>query len=178
MATEPNGSTKEPIPGIDFVVSIIIFLLSIIVIVWSLHMPRPGGWSTAPGLMPLFLGATLLAMGIGLLVSAIRNNGIQRLRERMRRFSVREWVNEGTGRRTLWVVLVTGFYVFVLLGRIPFEIASIIYLGVMLYVFWRRGGWLKITLISVLLPLVFGIIFRGIFIILLPGGSVFDWVLK
>lgn len=178
MATEPSEPVKEPIPGIDFFVSIIILVLSIVVFVWSLQMPRPGGWSTAPGLMPLFLSVTLFAMGIGLMVPAIRKKGIARLASRVRGFSFRRWVNEATGRRTLWIIFLTAFYIFVLLGRIRFEIASTIYLLATLFVFWKKGGWLPIVLVSVFLPLVLGIIFRGVFIILLPGGSVFDWVLR
>ena len=178
MAKEPSEPAKEPIPGIDFFVSIIILVLSTVVFVWSFQMPRPGGWSTAPGLMPLFLAVTLFAMGIGLMTSALRNNGIAALRTRMHGFSFRSWVNEATGRRTLWILLLTTVYIFVLLGRIPFEIASMLFLLATLFVFWKNGSWLRIVLFSVFLPLVLGIIFRGVFVILLPGGSLFDLILR
>jgi hypothetical protein len=68
------------------------------------------------------------------------------------------------------------FFVFGLLGRMPFEIATFIYLLCLFYTFWRRGGWLKIILISALVPLALGTTFRLLFGVSLPGGSTYDWM--
>jgi len=81
-------------------------------------------------------------------------------------------------KRSLWIILLTAFYFFVLLGRIPFEFASFIYLASTLYIFWRKGGWLKIILISALLPLFVSGLFRVVFIVFMPGDSVFDWLVR
>lgn len=116
-------------------------------------------------------------MGLALLISSIRNRAVAALRGKLRGFSLNRFIAQVRVRRTVWIVLLTAIYTFGLLGRIPFELASSVYLAATLYVFWRRGGWLKIILVSVLLPLVVSLLFRVLFALLMPGGSVFDWLL-
>ncbi len=79
-------------------------------------------------------------------------------------------------RRVLLIVVLIALFIFVLIGRMPFELAIFVYLAVTLAVFWRKGGWLSILLVSILIPLALGGIFRGAFGVALPGGSVFEWL--
>jgi hypothetical protein len=140
-------------------------------------MPRPGGWSSAPGLIPLFLSTCTFLMGLGLLVSSLRNKGISQLVTKYKTFSPSQSIGQTKVRRSLWIILLTAFYFFVLLGRVPFEFASFIYLASTLSIFWKKGGWLKIILISALLPFVMSALFRLIFVVFMPGDSVFDWLI-
>jgi hypothetical protein len=165
-------------PAIDFVSSVLLMAFSIGVALWSLRMPRPGGWSSAPGLIPLFLSTCTFFMGVGLLTSAVRNKGISQLITSCKAFSPTQSIIDTKVKRSLWIILLTAFYFFFLLGRIPFEFASFIYLVSTLYIFWRKGGWLKIILISALLPFVMSGLFRVIFIVFMPGDSVFDWLVR
>lgn len=172
------GSGKGATAAIDFVSSILLMAFSIGVVLWSLRMPRPGGWSSAPGLIPLFLSTCTFFMGLGLLISAVRNKGVSQLVSRCKTFSPSQSIIDIKVKRSLWIILLTAFYFFILLGRIPFELASFIYLASTLHVFWRKGGWLKIILISVLLPCVTSALFRVIFIVFMPGDSIYDWLIK
>jgi hypothetical protein len=173
-----RGSGKGAMPGIDFVSSIVLMVFSIGVVLRSIQMPRPGGWSSAPGLIPFFLATCTFFMGLGLLVSSIRNKGISQLARKWKAFSPTQSISDTKVRRSLLIILFTAFYFFVLLGRIPFEFASFIYLASTLYIFWRKAGWLKIILVSALLPFFLSALFRVVFIVFMPGDSVFDWLVK
>jgi hypothetical protein len=160
-----QDSREDARAAIDFISSILLMAFSIGVALWSLQMPRPGGWSSAPGLIPLFLSTCTFHKGISQLVTKYKT------------FSPSQSIGQTKVRRSLWIVLLTAFYFFVLLGRIPFEFASFIYLASTLSIFWRKGGWLKIILISALLPFVMSALFRLIFVVFMPGDSVFDWLI-
>jgi len=81
-------------------------------------------------------------------------------------------------KRSLWIVLLVAGYVFILLGRIRFEIATFIYLVVTLTVFWRRGGWVRILILSTVLPFFVTFMFRYIFNTLVPGESIVGWIIQ
>ena len=173
-----QDSKKGTMPAIDFFSSIVLMAFSVGVVLRSLQMPRPGGWSSAPGLIPLFLSACTFFMGLGLLISSIRDKGISQLVTKYRTFSPSQSISQTKVKRSLWIILLTAFYFFVLLGRIPFEFASFIYLASALYIFWRKGSWLKIIVISALLPFSLSALFRLVFVVFMPGDSIFDWLVR
>jgi len=165
---------KNSMAGIDFVSSIVLIAFSLGIILWSLKMPRPGGWSSAPGLLPLFLGACILFMSLSMLISSIRNEGFSRLITKFQGFPLSQTISDTKKRRLLEITLLIALYIFGLLGRMPFELASFIYLVSTLSFFWRKGGWKKIILLSILVPLGMGALFKIVFVVIMPGGSIFD----
>jgi len=172
-----SGENSNSRAWVDLVSSIVLIVTSGVIIFWSLKMHRPGGWSSAPGLIPLFLSTCTFFMSLSLLISSIKNRGCPQLITKCRGFSFHQYVSDIKIKRSLWIILLTAFYLFVLLGRIPFELGSCIYLISVFYLFWRKGGWRKIILISILVPFAAGGIFRIIFLIFVPGGSIFDWLI-
>lgn len=178
MDTRQQDSRKGAMAAIDFISSIILIVFSLGIALWSLKMPRPVGWSSAPGLVPLFLSISTFFMGLGLFISSIRNRGFSQFITKCKGSSLSKSISNTKAKRSLWIILLTIFYIFVLLGRIPFEIASFIYLACTLYIFWRRGGWLKIILISILLPFITTALFRVLFVVFMPGESIFGWLLS
>jgi len=173
-------SRKDPRAGVNIISSIILMIFSAGVFVWSLYMPRPSGWPSAPGVIPLFVSTCLFFMALQLLVYGIRKDGISQLksmRQRKERSDERPETRTGL-KRSLWIVLLVAGYIFVLLERIPFEIASFIYMVAALYVFWRKGGWLKILIISAILPFFISFMFRFVFHVLVPGESVIGWIVE
>ena len=160
--------------AIDIVTSIVVMAVSITVIYWSLQMPWEQ-WERAPGLIPVLFGGTMFLMGIALMVSAIRKRGLATLSRILSEFSFKTFSENVKTRRTVSIILLVSIYLLVLTGRIPFEIAGFLFLFATFAVFWRKGGWFKITLVSLLIPLVFSGLFRLLFKILLPGDSIFDW---
>lgn len=165
---------KTRMAAIDIVTSIVIMAVSVAVIYWSLQMPWER-WARAPGLVPVLFGGTMFLMALSLMISAIKNRGIPTLRKIFSEFSFSGFFGNTKTKRSLWIILFVSIYLLVLTGRVPFEIAGFLFLFATFSVFWRKGGWLKITLVSVLVPLVFSAIFRLLFKILLPGDSIFDW---
>jgi len=178
-----DPSTPKPLDkkirmaGIDVITSIVIMAVSIAVLVISAQMPRPADWKSAPGLIPLLFAATLFLMGLGLLVSALRRNGIEILGRMLAGLSLGVFAADTRTKRTFWIILLAGVYILLLTGQLPFEIAGCLFLLSTFTIFWRRGGWLKIILVSVLVPTLFGFTLRMLFSILLPGDSVFDLLL-
>jgi hypothetical protein len=168
---------QSQMAGKDIISAAFVMGLGIIVSVWALFMPRPSGWSSAPGLVPLLFAGSMTLMGLGLLISALRRNAIAHLRQAWANFSIAGLFRETQTKRTLWIVVLSAIYTLVLSGRVPFEIAGTLFLLGTLTVFWRKGGWLKILLISGCVPITFSLMFRLLFAILVPGDSILDYLL-
>ena len=165
---------KTRMAAIDVVTSLVIMAVSLVVIYWSLQMPWDR-WARAPGLVPVLFAGTMFLMGLALMVSAIKNKGLPRLSKTFSEFSFSRFFGNTKTKRSLWIILLAAIYLVVLTGRIPFEIAGFLFLFGTFSIFWRKGGWLKITLVSLLVPLLFSALFRLLFKILLPGDSIYDW---
>ena len=165
---------KTRMAAIDIVTSLVIMAVSVVVIYWSLQMPWER-WARAPGLVPVLFAGTMFFMGLALLVSALKNRGLPTLSKTLSEFSFSRFFGDTNTKRSLWIILLVSIYLLVLTGRVPFVIAGFLFLFGTFSFFWRKGGWLKITLVSLLVPLVFSALFRLLFKILLPGDSIFDW---
>jgi hypothetical protein len=167
---------KTRMAAIDIVTSIVIMAVSVAVIYWSMQMPWER-WARAPGLVPVLFAGTMFIMGLALMISAIKAKGLARLSKTFSEFSFSGFLKNTKTKRSLWIIVLVSIYLLVLTGRVPFEIAGFLFLLATFSVFWRKGGWIKITLVSLLVPLVFSGLFRLLFKILLPGDSIFDWFL-
>jgi hypothetical protein len=165
---------KTRMAGIDVITSIIVMAVSIAVAIISIQMPRPVDWKSAPGLIPLLFAGTLFIMGFGLFISAIGRQGFAIFSMMFSRSIKGDSTEDARTKRTFWIILLSGIYIFVLTSWLPFEVASSLFLLCTFAVFWRRGGWLRIILVSVIIPTVFGLTLRMMFSILLPGDSIFD----
>ena len=176
--TEQQEPKKDSMAATDLISAILLMGFSLVIILWSLTMPRFSGWRSAPGLLPLFLCTCTFFMSLSLLISSTKNQGHKILVMRYRALSLSRLISDTKTKRSLGIIFLTALYVFILLDRIPFELASFLYLATALYVFWRKGGWFKIILISLLVPFVTSGVFRCLFVVFLPGGSFFDWLLR
>jgi len=162
----------------DFFSSIILLCVSTAVGIKALNMPRPGGWSDSPGLIPLFLASCIFIMSLFLLISSIRHKAIESIFKKIKSLRLRKWrdINEKS-RRSFIIIGLTVFYIIALVGRIPFEFASFIYLAATFKMFWKKVKFVKLILISFFVPFFISMVFRGIFIVLVPGGSLANWIL-
>jgi len=165
---------KVRMAGIDVITSVAVMAVSIAVAIISIKMPRPVDWKSAPGLIPLLFSGTLFIMGFSLFISAIRRKGFAVLGMLLARSVRRDRIQDVRTQRTFWIIFLAGIYIILLIGRLPFEVASSLFLLGTFAVFWRGGGWLKIILVSVIVPFVFGLTLRMMFSIMLPGDSIFD----
>jgi hypothetical protein len=161
---ESNGEKKgqESFLG-DFLLAVALLLISIGTIILSWRMPRPSGWTTSPGVFPLFIGIVLLGMGIGLLSGAIRSG-------RQLSPGIRQKMTQEQKIFLKRILLATGgilFYIFVLIPTVHFTIGTMLYLIGTLWYFWR-GKIYKILLISIFSALFLSAAFQYLFQVILP----------
>lgn len=135
---------------LDFATSIVLGIVAIYVIIDSIRMSIDSGevFYYAPGLMPLILGCGLLICTIGLFFRSIRSDGLAKnvvdLKQGILAFTKSEVV-----KNTFIGLIIMGIYVFVLLERLHFVIASLVFL-IAFSLFLRSGSIIKILILSVL----------------------------
>ena len=146
----------------DLISSIVIFLFGVFIVVSGVYMcffasTGTKVWYYSPGFFPLFMGVVLVFLAVVLFIKKCR------LGARFQRMNKSQTgINRSAIRLVLSIGLFAG-YVFGLIGRIPFVIATFLYLVVTMILFRDRGFaiW-KIILVSAittgLVYLFFGVI--------------------
>jgi hypothetical protein len=161
--------------GIDIASSLVIMVIAAVISIWALRMPNPTGWASAPGLVPLLFAGSMFLMGLGLFITAVYRNGFSFLRTRLTTFSGKSFFQDAQTKRSIWIIILAAIYTLILTGRLPFEISGFLFLFGTFTVFWQKGRWLKLIIVSIVIPLFFSLTFRFLFSILLPGDSIFDY---
>jgi len=143
----------------DLVLSILITLFAVFVIVESLRMPHRGhlGLLVTPGFSPFFTGVALLLLSLILDVRAMRRKGHIHLASWLK-----EAVSEEENRRFLVLLAATSLYAVILLGRVPFVAATLVF-HALIFSYLKIGKPIKIIayallatgLVSLLLPKLF-----------------------
>lgn len=162
----------------DFVTALVLTAFGAAVTVESWRMPRfepiGGSLATAPGLVPGLLGLVLVAFGVVMLVRSLRQGA---LRDQADAAGEQEGgTGEGARRLLLMLTLSVG-YAGGLVGRMPFWLATFVFVFVSVAVFdWQAGDPLGVRLrrlavaVAVALPVAFGVafVFEEIFLVNLP----------
>ena len=164
-------------PALDLIASAFLVVLSIAIMAASIALPVPGDWTTAPGLLPFLVAASLLLMALGLAATAIkrRRGGAERAllgRDR------------DTDRKTLQLAAAVALYIAALQSLAfrqdlviadfrhtisAFEPVTIIALIAIIHLAWRGPLWVTVT-IATAWTLTLSLVFQHIFVIPLPGG--------
>ncbi|HZD89770.1 MAG TPA: tripartite tricarboxylate transporter TctB family protein [Pseudolabrys sp.] len=124
-------------------------------------LPDANGWQTAPGMLPVILGASLFIMSAILLVKALRAGAL--------RVSLEHEAGESHLGRAALAVACIGFFYFVLLAYLPFEVAAALFLFGMFWLFWPEGKLAVRLAISICLPVMLTLAFAGAFGLPMPG---------
>ena len=125
----------------DFVTGILLMALGLATVVASLEMPRFEELNvdpyTVPGLVPGALGAVILVLGSVLCVRAARAGGWRLFQTA----AGRAWhADPGTRNLAVAVVLCLG-YAAGLVGRVPFWLATFVFVGLFVALFeWRLAA--------------------------------------
>lgn len=170
------GQPEEVRPGVawlrkaDFVTGIGFVLFGLVAVGaslslrWDLASVQQAGWYTAPGLVPLGVGVLLAFQGAILTLQSLRRGG------RWERGDMDRAVR-GAGsrpaRRVAVVALLLVVYVFGMVGRLHFTLASFIFLVAFMYMF-RAGAWWKILLVSAGAAVAVSYLFEGVARVPLP----------
>lgn len=169
-------------PQRDFIAALVVGVFAVAVMVLASQQPNPGRTLTAPGLLPFITGLTLLAMAIGLAVTAWRDGGTRSLGSA---FSTDPAQSDAHAGRA-WALLGLLVALVVLIDALPFEFGfriggvavelgsfeciSIPILAAILRIFWRASV-LRCVLAAAVTVLVFASAFRYGFNIPLPGSG-------
>tara|TARA_R110001583_G_scaffold52393_1_gene162767 strand:+ start:8928 stop:9785 length:858 start_codon:yes stop_codon:yes gene_type:complete len=111
--------------GWDFVFSIVVIIFSIFIIGNSLTMPFSGTvggvsttWYESPGLLPLFIGLSLLLTGISVFFSNKKHGGYSLFKEQLKSFNPVAFLISGGGLISYIYILITWYDFF--LGSMAF----------------------------------------------------------
>lgn len=172
---------ERNMPKADFVTSIILIAFGIAVLISSIQMPRfqeqHVNRFSVPGIVPGFLGAIIAFLGVVLLVRSIIRKGY---RLSITGAVLKKFFSAEMTKRLAVTILVSVAYGWGLFGRIPYEIATALYLFSFMFIFeykWKEGSraqWKKVlvaAIIAILVAAIVGSTFRYLFLVNLPGGD-------
>ena len=126
---------------------------------------------TAPGLMPLIMSILILICVTYVIIYAFKQGGRIRIKEYLHFFKS-SFLDEKT-RTTLLVFLSIFVYIFILIGRIPFIPATIIYVLASYYIF-KAGKPLPLIIIGVTFSVGIVCFFHSVVGTYFPAG-LFWW---
>lgn len=162
-------------PILDMIAAAALVALSLWVMVEAFRLPQPGDWTTAPGLLPFAVGASLGLMSLALGWHALKRRGGDS--SSLGAALPSAWL------RTLGLFLIIGIYLLGLelvpfeqtfslggfrYGFGSFEVFSIVTLTVLLVMNWRAPIW-ACLLVSVIWIAALAAAFRLLFRIPLPS---------
>lgn len=165
-------------PKADFVMAIVLIVFGITVLLISIGMPRFEDQDvnpySAPGVVPGFLGAIIGVLGITLLIRSIVQKGYK---FELSSEGMKSWLRDDSTRRLLLTLGLCIFYALVLIGFLPYVIATILFITSFVVVFeYRRGVppaqqkrmFFFAALTGVLSGLIIWVVFRYGFLVNLP----------
>lgn len=152
----------------DFISSIVLFIGALYVLFESYHIYTKAGklLYISPALIPLMLGAILLLLSVVLLLTSLKDGGAA-----ARSLEMKKWFNtvkedSNTVRMLVGVVLM-GLYTFVMLGLLPFWLATFLFMLLLMY-FLEAGSMMKIVAVSVVITGLVIFLFQACFRVPLP----------
>lgn len=153
---------------IDFASSIALGILSVYVILESLRIHADAGEALyiSPGLMPLILGCGLLACTIFLCIRSVKQAGLELNLSGMKKGAA-GFVKSQVVLNSFLGLIIMGLYVFVMLERLHFIVATFIFL-VAFMLFLKAGHIVKILILTVAVIALTYLVFQRGFGVLLP----------
>ena len=170
LVVTPTVDRRERERGPDLGAGTSLAALGLYVAAQAVTMPRPAGWHSAPGLLPFLLGSWLTAMSAVLLVGSVKRGGGAQLRRAVRQIRQDVTVRADRVWRMAFMLAGVAVYVYLLLPRLYFEIATFVYLATTMRVLWRREP-LKIALVAGGVAVALTLLFSRFLRTLLPGAG-------
>lgn len=162
----------------DFVTAIALLAFSIAALVQSIQMPRLEHRNinpyTAPGIVPGLLATIIGLLALVLLARSVAHGGF---RLGVNKNSLGAWIRSDGIRRIGLTILLSVTYSLVLIGRVHYVIATIVYIFLFIVVFeWRWGESFaaqRRTLIiasiqAVIAAVAIAVLFQYLFLVRLP----------
>jgi hypothetical protein len=131
---------------------------------WDLASVRQAGWYTAPGILPAGVAIVLIVQGLALSAHAYRSGARWARADLVR---LRVGLAAPRARRVGLAVLLLILYVFGMVGRIQFTVASFAFLTVFMHIFGVRPPW-KVAVVAAAASSAISYAFNGVAGVPLP----------
>lgn len=172
---------ERNMPKADFITSLVFIAFGVFVLVLALQMPRFEGQDvnpySVPGIVPGFLGAIIAVLGVVMLIRSILQKGY---RLGLDAGAVVRFYRAESTKRFAMTIVICVVYALVVLGRLPYEVATALFVFVFIGYFEYRSGvplraqlrmFAVALLMAVLVAGIVGFVFRSLFLVNLPGGG-------
>jgi putative tricarboxylic transport membrane protein len=152
----------------DFLAGVLLAVLATAVVWGSVTMPQlaergvhPSG---APGVVPGALGLALALCAVLLVVRSVRAGGHRRGDGGGLAF----WLSGGEGRRLAVALALTLMYALVLVGTIPFWLATLVFVFAFVALFERLAELIAATALAAAAAVIVPLVFQSVFLVRLP----------
>ena len=147
---------KERNAAKDFASGIVIVLLGIFILVDALHMKIYNTFLDAPGFFPAIVGGVIIVLGAVLAFIGFKLGGARELKEVLNGPYLKKFITGDATVRVLILIAMMVIYIWGLLGRIHFIIATSIYLiANFLYLKATKYWWLSIIIAVAMSAIVY-----------------------
>jgi len=157
----------EKLAAADLIMGILLVIFGGVVVWSSLNMKIYKTFLDAPGFFPFILGIIFIGLGILMILSSMKRKGYEQLTQGIKKFNAFNLLQSVQFKRVIILIALMVFYIFVLVDRIHFTIATTIYLFLTLY-YLKSTSLLKIIIISIATAFLISTFFTEFFEIPLP----------
>ena len=169
MSNEGKPTRPQTRYGIDLIAGVVIFAVSIYVMIKSITFWKEDFVDVfyySAGLMPMMIGACLFIFSALYLRRTLKEHSLKECLKDIKNFSI-EFVKNKNVHKALVGLVIFWIYIFLMLGKMPFWIATFVTLSALLiFINWQRS-WKKILLLllisavaTFMIILIFQIIFK------------------
>ncbi|MBQ3270236.1 MAG: tripartite tricarboxylate transporter TctB family protein [Clostridia bacterium] len=131
----------------DLFCGVLLVLFGIYIIIDSLGMKVYNTFIDAPGFFPTIIGAVIVLLGAVLAFIGIKLGGVLELKEVCNGAFLKQFFTSDSTVRVVILVAMMAIYIYVLLGRVHFIIATSVYLiANFLYLKATKQWWLGIII--------------------------------
>ena len=131
----------------DLVAGILLVVLGVFIIVTTLSMKVYNTFIDAPGFFPLLIGIVITLLGAILAFIGFKVGGLAELKEVCNGAFLKKFVTSDSTIRVVILIAMMVVYIYVLLGRMHFIIATSVYLiANFLYLKATKYWWLSIII--------------------------------
>jgi len=151
----------------DLIMGIFLIIFGGFVILSSLNMKIYKTFLDAPGFFPFILGIIFVVLGSIMVLSSLRRKGYEQMKSGLKNFKLTSLFKSIKLKRVMTLITFMIIYIFVLIDRINFTLATALYLFFTLY-YLKSASLMKIIIISVTTSLLISAFFTRFFHIPLP----------
>jgi hypothetical protein len=150
--------------GVGLILFGLIVVVATLRMSWNIAHVQGAGWYAAPGFIPLGVSIVLILQGFFLARHALREGGRW---EKGDLVQIRKSLASESTRRSALVALLLSVYVFGLVGRLHFTLASFLFIAAFILLF-RKGPIWRALLISGVASVSISFLFQQLARIPLP----------